>query len=113
MKIKGEIISIQDPQVFESGAKKLTFQIDTKEQYNNIISFELFKGVDHAEHVDKFTQFNHVGDNVEVEFNIKSQEYNGKWYTALSVWKVEKVGSPVPATAEQMGDDTEDSSLPF
>ncbi len=112
MKIKGQITSIQDPTTFENGSKKLTFQIDTKEQYNNIISFDLFKGAEYAEHVDKFVQFNHVGDNVEVEFNIKCQEYNGKWYTNLSVWKVEKLTAPQP-TAEQLGDDTQDTSLPF
>ena len=96
MKIKGQIISIQEPITFDSGAKKLTFQIDTGEEYNNIISLELFKGQEHAERVDQFTQFNHVGDNVEVEFNIKSQEYNGKWFTNLTVWKVTKLESAAP-----------------
>ena len=112
MKIKGQITSIQGPTTFENGSKKLTFQIDTREEYNNIISFEYFKGSEHADKIDNFIQYNHVGDNVEVEFNIKCHEYNGKWYTNLSVWKVDKQSAPAP-TAESFVGDADDDGLPF
>ena len=93
MKVKGKIISIGEAQTFDSGAKKLSFQIDTGEQYNNILSFDLFKGVEHLEHLTKFGEFNKVGDSVEVEFNIQCKEHNGKWYTNLSMWRCDKTNS--------------------
>jgi hypothetical protein len=40
--VKGTIIEIEDIQIFDSGAKKLTLVIDTKEQYNNEYSARLF-----------------------------------------------------------------------
>ena len=92
MKVKGQIISIGDTQTFDSGAKKLSFQIDNGEQYNNILSFDLFKGAEHVSHLDNFIKFNKVGDSVEVEFNIQCKEYNGKYYTNLQMWRCEKVG---------------------
>lgn len=112
MKVKGEITSISEVEELSTGAKKLHFEIDTKEEYNNILSFNLFKTSEHAQHVDNFSTYNNVGDFVEVEFNIKCREYQGKFYTNLDMWKIEKVGTPQP-TAQQMGDDTEGDGLPF
>lgn len=110
MKVKGKIISIGDTQTFEGGSKKLSFQIDTGEQYNNIISFDLFKGAEHVSHLDNFLQYNKVGDSVEVEFNIDCKEHNGKWYTNLKMWRCEKAGEQ--PTAAQMSDDS-DLDMPF
>lgn len=111
MKAKGIITSIGDTQTFDSGAKKLSFQIDTKEQYNNILSFDLFKGAEHLEHLDNFLKFNKVGDSVEVEFNIQCKEYNGKYFTNLQMWKCEKLGYNQEQPTEQIADGDDD--LPF
>ena len=97
---------------FDSGAKKLSFQIDNGEQYNNILSFDLFKGAEHVSHLDNFIKFNKVGDSVEVEFNIQCKEHKGKYYTNLQMWRCEKVGEQPQPTASQMGDDSDDD-LPF
>ena len=35
-----------------------------------------------------------VGDKVKVSFNLKSREYNGRWYNDLQIWKI------APATAQ-------------
>jgi hypothetical protein len=29
-----------------------------------------------------------IGKRMKVKFNIKSKEYNGKWYTSLNAWSV-------------------------
>ncbi len=29
-----------------------------------------------------------VGDKVKVSFNLKSREYNGRWYNDLQIWKI-------------------------
>ncbi len=107
----GKIISIGDTQTFDSGAKKLSFQIETVGQYPKKISFDLFKGADNVKHLDSFLEFNKVGNMVEVEFILESREYNGKWYTNASMWSCKKVNEEVP-TAEQMSDDGDDD-LPF
>ena len=106
--VKGLITGIQDIQEFDAGSKKVTFQIDTQDQYNNIYSFELFKGAEHAVHVDNFVKYNKVNDNVSVEFNVKTNEWQGKFYTSLSVWKVEKLDQTQNAQNEDVTDD-----LPF
>ena len=110
MKIKGQIISISDVEVAGSG-KKLNFQIDTKEEYNNIISFDMFKSGDYIKHVEEFSTFNNVGDTVEVEFNIKSREYQGRWYTNLEAWRVNKPDRAESTPTETFVD--ESSDMPF
>ena len=41
-----------------------------------------------------------VGDKVKVSFNLKSREYNGRWYNDLQIWKIAPAGAaaqPAPA----------------
>ena len=38
-----------------------------------------------------------VGDKVKVSFNLKSREYNGRWYNDLQIWKIAPAGAPQPA----------------
>jgi len=33
------------------------------------------------------------GDELKVSFDVESREYNGRWYTDLKAWKIEKAGS--------------------
>jgi hypothetical protein len=33
-----------------------------------------------------------IGDELKVSFVAESREYNGKWFTNLSMWKFEKLG---------------------
>jgi len=110
--VKGTIISIGDVQTFDSGAKKLTLVIDTKEQYNNLYSFDYFKGGEYVKYVDEFAKYNKIGDQVEVEFNVNSKEYNNKYYTNLSLWKITKIeaGNPAPQNQSNVEDD---GDLPF
>ena len=44
-----------------------------------------------------------VGDKVKVSFNLKSREYNGRWYNDLQIWKLAPAGaaqSAAPAPAQ-------------
>ena len=42
-----------------------------------------------------------VGDKVKVSFNLKSREFNGRWYNDLQIWKIAPAGSqPAPAPAQ-------------
>ena len=89
-KVKGKIVEIGDIQVFDSGSKKISFVLETEEQYNNLYSFDLFKSGEYISHVEKFNEYNKVGDTVEVEFNIQCRDYSGKYYTNLQCWRIEK-----------------------
>ena len=114
-KVKGKIVSISNIQEFDSGAKKLSYRIDTGEQYNNLLEFEMFKGAEYVDHLDKFKEFNKVGDLVEVEFKIKSNHWtkgdNDKVFIGLTSWRVEKAqGESTPITE---GLEQESNDLPF
>ena len=51
-------------------------------------------GQDKVQELDKYQ----VGDRVKVSFNIKSREYNGRWYNDLQIWRIVPAGT-APATA--------------
>ena len=107
MLVTGKLIKVLDKQqgTSKSGKDwvKQTFVIDTNEQYNNIIAFELFG----EEKVENFNKYNTVNSIVEVEFNVKCNEWQGKYFTSLQAWKVSKgvLGSAGDyVTPEQVAD---------
>lgn len=51
------------------------------------------------------------GSRVTAHVNIASREYNGKWYTDVTAWKIE--GAAVSANAANYAPTTEGSDLPF
>ena len=48
-----------------------------------------------------------VGDRVKVSFNLKSREYNGRWYNDLQIWRIAPAGAdaaPAPAPVPPVPD---------
>ena len=87
-KLTGKIIVLNDTQTFASGFTKREFVVETPdEKYPQPLKFESTKVG-----CDKLDAFR-VGDEVTVEFNIRGNEYNGKYYISLAAWKVEKTES--------------------
>ena len=41
-----------------------------------------------------------VGDKVKVSFNLRSREYNGRWYNDLQIWKIAPAGAQPAAPAQ-------------
>jgi len=109
--IKGKIKSIGEVKNFDNGAKAIEYQVETSDQYNNLYSFDMYKGPEHVEHVDNFAKYNKVGDSVRVEFNVRTSEYNGRFFTSLSPWRVDKLDQAQPVQDSIVTDDTDD--LPF
>lgn len=109
-KVEGQIVSVGDIKTLNNGAKTISFQVQTNEQYNSLYSFDIYKGAEHASHVDNFSNYQTVGDNVRVEFNVRTNEWQGKFYTSLSCWKVEKLGQM--EESETIVDEADDD-LPF
>ena len=50
-------------------------------------------GQEKVQDLDKYQ----VGDKVKVSFNLKSREYNGRWYNDLQIWKIAPAGDRQPA----------------
>ena len=108
--LTGTIKLIGEKQVFDSGFQKVEFVITTNdEKYPQDVKFEIVQ-----DKVDDFIKYNKVGASVDVSFNVRGNEYNGKYYVSLSAWKVFKAGANEPAT--DIGVPTEElatSDLPF
>ena len=49
-------------------------------------------GQDKVQELDKYQ----AGDRVKVSFNLKSREYNGRWYNDLQIWRIAPAGSDTP-----------------
>lgn len=74
--------------------KKQEFVIETaEEQFPKKICFTLFG--------DKVSMTNsfQVGSDVEVSYNLESNETNGRWYHNVNAWKVDVVNKPATDTS--------------
>ncbi len=87
----GNIKLINETQTFPSGFTKREFVVTTsKEKYPQDLKFEVVK--DKCALLDDFQ----VGQEVQVIFDIRGNEYNGKYYVSLSCWKVQGGNEPAP-----------------
>ena len=78
---------------------KVEFLAETTEDYNNLYCFEIF-AMEGKDTVDNFIKFNKVGQNVDIDFNIKTSEWQGKHFTSLAAWKVFKAAELTGCVAE-------------
>ena len=86
--------------------KVITFVIETDDKYNPDVAlkagtklFDVVKGIK-------------KGTQVQVEYNLKSREYQGKWYTDVEAYKV----TPLSATVTNKKDSlatNDPPDLPF
>jgi single-strand DNA-binding protein len=107
MEFKGKVTFIGGADVISEKLTKRIFVIEIQNgQYKDDLAFELINNkVDLVDGVN-------VGDTVTVGANISSREWNGKWFTQASAWKIDAMspaGTPAPVKAKaDLGDD-----LPF
>lgn len=94
MEIKGKVIVALPEQSGVSKAgnswKKREYVLETQETYPKKVHFDLF-----GERADQYPLS--VGDDITLSFDINSREYNGRWFTSISGWKVEKNTPNAPA----------------
>ena len=110
----GTITEIKEPNKGISNGKKWInqdFIIDTKEEYNNILCFNIFG----QEKIDNLSKYNKVGDTVTVKFNVDCREYNGRYFTNLKAWRIDKVESSVIESLQQVSNENKegDNDLPW
>tara|TARA_R110000824_G_scaffold38477_8_gene117502 strand:- start:1672 stop:2043 length:372 start_codon:yes stop_codon:yes gene_type:complete len=82
MEIVGKIKVINETQTFDSGFQKREIVVTTEETYPQDIKLEFTK--DKCSILDQYK----VGQSVTVAFNLRGNEYNGKYYVNLQGWKI-------------------------
>ena len=107
-KVRGKITKIDEVQTGTSPKgewKKLSFLLDNGAQYNNLFAFEIWKD----EKITDFLKYNKEGKEVDVKFNVRTRESNGRYYTSLDAWNV--FTAKEMTNAEQQPDREDD--MPF
>ncbi|MEO5916784.1 MAG: DUF3127 domain-containing protein [Luteolibacter sp.] len=80
----GKIKMIGEVQSFASGFTKREFVVTTAaDKYPQDIKFDMVK--EKCAMLDSFKP----GDDVQVNFDIRGREYNGKYFVDLSCWKLQ------------------------
>lgn len=84
LKLNGKITKVF-PSITGNGKNgewtKNTFLVKDNAKYPQEAKFELFNKLDTMDFVK-------VGNEVEVSFNLKTNEWQGKYYTSLQAWSV-------------------------
>lgn len=114
LEIKGKLIQ---KMAVESGDgrngkwEKQQFVIETEEQFPKKVCIHVWN--------DKLPILEGIveGDRINVHINIASREYNSKWYTDITAWRIERdadEGSAPPLPDGPPLDlDTREDDLPF
>lgn len=88
----GTVKQIGEVQTFASGFTKREVVVsDDDQRFPQELAFSFAR--DRAKMLDAVA----VGDRVKVSFDIRGREYNGRHYTDLSGWRIEKEDSGSPA----------------
>ena len=94
----GKLKWIGEVQSFASGFTKREFVVTTvADKYPQDLKFEIVK--DKCALLDPFE----VGQDVAVSFDIRGNEYNGKYFVNLSCWKIQGSAGG-PAAPARRGD---------
>lgn len=99
--LTGKLKTVMETQTFSSGFTKREFVVTTDEQYPQDIKFELIK--DKTSVIDSYKE----GDTLKVSFNLRGNEYNGKYFVNLQAWRVEadqNAGAPIPPPLDPMAE---------
>jgi len=88
---------------FETESKSEKFQardfvIETEGQYPQYVKFQLVQ--DRCEAIDPMNE----GEKIKVYFDLRGREWQGKYFTNLNAWRIEKAAAPVPPPTAEGGD---------
>lgn len=114
MEITGTVVSLlpmQSGQGKNGTWKKQEFILETPGQYPKKVCLSLW-----GEKVDE-NRLN-PGDRITASINIESREYNGRWYTDVRAWKIQRSTQDQremapPPDQSFMPDSNSSDDLPF
>jgi hypothetical protein len=96
----GKIKVINETQSFPSGFSKREFVVTTAhDKYPQDLKFEVVK--DKCQMLDAYE----VGQDVQVSFDIRGNEYNGKYFVNLSCWKIQSGSGGGDSSAPRQNSD--------
>lgn len=103
MELQGIIINIMPEQSGEGKNgiwRSQDYIIETEGQYKKKIAVNVF-----GKDIDDFAI--QINERINAHINIESREFNGKWFTTVRAWKVERPaqhgqGLPTPQKVEPM-----------
>ncbi len=85
--MEGTVKVINEVQTFASGFSKREFVIEVEDgKFPQMVKFECLK--EKTTLIDDYS----VGEPVKVHFDIRGNEYNGRYFVNLNAWKLEKPG---------------------
>ena len=87
---EGRIIKIDDAEQVTEKFRKRAIVVETDENYAQQIQSEFTQ--DNCDKLDDFS----VGDSVRIHFNIRGREWNGRYFTNLNGWRIERLGAAQP-----------------
>lgn len=86
-KAEGKIEKIFDAEQKSASFTAREFVIEVADgQYPQMVKFQLVQ--DKCNLVDDYNE----GDQVEVEFDLRGREWNGKYFTNLQAWRIARAG---------------------
>jgi len=97
--LKGALKVLGQTQEFSGGFKKRELVITTEGDYPQDVKLEVVK--DKCDLLDRLS----LGQTIKVGFNVRGNEYNGKYYNNLQAWKIEAVGSAPQQSQADAGDE--------
>jgi len=107
MEIQGKVTHVLPEQTGTSKSgkdwSKSEFVVEVSGEYPKSVAIQTFG--------DKVT-LPKIGQDVTVSVNIESREWNGKWYTNVTAWKIEVESGATVEESEPVEDET-DGVLPF
>ncbi len=99
--VTGTLKVVGGIQSFPSGFTKRQIVIETHDKYPQKIAFDLFK-----ENTELTNGLN-AEDMIRVSFNLRGNEYNGKYYVNLQAWRIAPLPKAQPSQAPQAAAQTD------
>jgi Protein of unknown function (DUF3127). len=99
MELSGKIVKVlqlQSGQGKNGIWKKQEYVLEYGDAYPKLVCFNLW-----GDKIDQFALSE--GEAVTVSFDVESREYNGKYYTDVKAWKVDKGDSTTQAQIPSAG----------
>ena len=96
MELQGKVIAVLPERsgISQRGEwRSQTYVIETQEQYPKKMAFDVFGG-------DRIVNFGiHLGEVIDVSFDIDAHEYQGRYFNQIRAWNVTKVSQQAAAQA--------------
>lgn len=93
----GKVIEVGEVLTFSSGFTKRQIVVETNDKYPQKVPFEVVKDMC----LDSSVASLREGDEVEVQYNLRGNEYQGKYYLSAQAWRIDKSGQPKTSSSKK------------